>query len=331
MAKEIAFAKRVKTEIATNSYDTEQKKYILSGFIRNGATFSLGKIPSLSLRTEIASVAKLLYACLKDAYSLEPTIHYEKVTRFGRGLVYLVTVEDPKLYEVMENLEVLKDGFERMTPSEGLHRKNFKYLCIGCFLANGSVNNPSSSKTSYFLEMAFTDKADAMSIKRKLLSFREEKTMSFKYIKRREKYVLYLKKSDQISVFLSFIGASEAMFEYENARILKDDMNITNRQANCDAANYSKSVKTAKKDIEDIDLVLSHTPINLFDEKAKAVILARKEKNELNYRELALYLTEEVGINITKSGVVHILTSIREKAEAYRREEKFSSEDKAEN
>ena len=69
MAKEIAFAKRVKTEIATNSYDTEQKKYILSGFIRNGATFSLGKTPSLSLRTEIASVAKLLYACLKDAYS----------------------------------------------------------------------------------------------------------------------------------------------------------------------------------------------------------------------------------------------------------------------
>ena len=318
MPKEIPFAKKVKNELASNTYTIEQEKYLLSGFARNGGTFSFGKVPSLVLRSEIAPVAKLLYNCLKDLYGLDPVIQYEKVTRFGRGLVYLVQVEDERLYQIMEELEILKDGFERMVPAEGLHKRNFKYLCIGCFLANGSVNNPSSSKTSYFLEMAFTDKADANTIRRKLLSFKEEKTMTFKYIKRREKYVLYLKKSDQISVFLSYIGAMDAMFEYENARIMKDDMNIANRQANCDAANFSKTVKTAMKDIEDIDLVLKYNPIGLFDKKVQTVMKARKDKTEYNYRELAEYITSLGDIEITKSGVVHILTSIRQKAEEIR-------------
>ena len=108
------------------------------------------------------------------------------------------------------------------------------------------------------------------------------------------------------------------MFQYENARIIKDDMNTENRISNCDAANYAKSIKTAQKDIEDIDLVLSKKPISLFEEKARAVIETRKAKPELNYRELAEYISEEKGIAITKSGVVHILTSIRDQADKFR-------------
>lgn len=322
MAKEIAFARKVKSELAQNEYNLNEKKYILSGFVRNGGVFTIGKNPTLVIHTEIAPVAKLLYSCIKDVYSLNPTIRYEKVTRFGRGLVYLVEVEDESLYSIMEDLEILHDGFERMVPTTSLYKKNLKAFCIGCFLANGSVNNPSSTKTSYFLEMAFTDKDDALSLKRKLLSFREEKTMSFKYIKRRDKYVLYLKKSDQISVFLSYINATEAMFEYENARIMKDDINTANRQANCDAANYSKTVNTALKDIEDIKLVLHSTSINLFDEKSQLVIKARMENKEMNYRELASYISENSDIQITKSGVVHILSSIREKATKIRNSSK---------
>lgn len=326
MAKEIAFAKKVKNEIASNSYEPGEKKYILSGFVRNGGSFSLGKTPSLTLHTEIASVAKLLYSSLQEVYGLNPDIKYEKITRFGRGLCYEISVEDKRLYDVMDDLEILKDGFERTTPSKALHKKNLKFFCIGCFLANGSVNNPSSLKTSYFLEMAFTDKADALALKRKLLSFKEEKTMAFKYIKRRDKYVIYLKKSDQISVFLSFIGAAELMFEYENARIMKDDINTVNRQNNCDAANFSRTMKAAEKDIEDIKLVLSTYPINLFDPKTQAVLYARMEKKEYNYRELAEYITMQGEFSISKSGVVHVLSSIRMKANQARIEKKHQEE-----
>lgn len=318
MATEIAFARKVKEELANNSYTIDEKKYILSGFARNGGTFSIGKEPVLVLHTEIGSVAKLLYSCLKEVYKLNPEIDYQKVNRFGKRLVYVVHAQDKSLYHVMEDLEILKDGFERIPPKEGLYIKNLKYLCIGCFLANGSVNNPSSSKTSYFLEMAFTDQNDAQVIRRKLVSFKKERTMSFKSIKRREKYVLYLKKSDQIAVFLSYIGAMETMLNYENARITKDDINLENRTTNCDMANYKKTIQTAQKDIDDIQYILKTTPITLFDEKTQAVMKIRQQFPEYNYNELARYLSEELNIPITKSGISHILTSIREKAKEQR-------------
>ncbi len=318
MNNELPFAKQVKNEIALNSYTDEQKKFILSGFARTSGSFSIGKRPSLTLHTELASVAKLLFSCLKDVYSLSPNIIYEKVKRFHQGLVYSVQVEDAQLYKVMEDLEIFKDGLERIPPSEGLKRKNLKYLIIGSFLANGSVNNPSSKKTSYFLEMAFSDKGDSLAIKKKLNTFKEERTMSFKYIKRRDKHVLYLKKSDQISVFLSYIGSTEAMFEFENVRILKDDINNSNRLSICDSANYGKTLSASKKDIEDINFLLKYKHINLFDDKTKAVINKRLEMKDANYRELAEAISD-TGITITKSGVFHILQGLRKQAEELRK------------
>ncbi len=319
MAKSL-FAKSVKEEIAQHEYTKEEMKYILSGFARNGALFSVGAVPSLTLKTKLAATAKLLYNCLKTCYDLSPSFVYEKTSKFGQGLIYLVTVSDEKLYDVMEDLEIFTDGgFTRIPPKEGIRTKNIQYLVIGSFLANGSINNPSSSKTSYFAEMAFTSKEDAMAIKHKLNSFKNEKTMDFKYIKRREKDVLYLKKSDQIAVFLLMIGATQAMFDFENARLEKEDINNSNRLSICDSANYAKTVKSAQRDIEAINYLLKFKPISLFDTKTQAVINARLKFSELNYREIAAYINDENNIAITKSGVVHILTSLREEAEKYKR------------
>lgn len=318
--EELNFAKRVKNELANNFYSVQQKKYILSGFIRNGGVFTLSKIPQLTLKTELAAVAKLLFNCLKDVYDLDVEIKYEEKIKFNKGIVFNVNVSSERLYQILEDLEILKDGYERLTPNEGLHKKNLQYLCIGCFLANGSVNNPKTSKTSYFLEMAFTSLNDANAILKKLNEYKEEKTMTFKYIQRRDKHVLYIKKSDQISVFLSYIGAIEAMFEFENARIQKEDLNISNRLTICDTANYKKTIDRAKQDIEDIDYLLKFVPINNLDLKTQKVIEIRKKFPDYNYRELADELCENYSIEITKSGIVHILMNIREKVEKLKAE-----------
>lgn len=313
--KNISFARQIKEELTTIEYTPEEKKYILSGFIRNGGLFSFGKPPSLELHTEDALIAKLIYSCLKDCYQLSPTIRYEKIARFGRGLTYLITVSSPALDDMMADLEILEDGFLRISPKEGLHRKNLRFLLIGCFLANGSVNNPNSKKTSYFAEMAFSDKADAMAIKHKLDTFKDERTMSFHYILRRDKHVLYLKKSDQITVFLSYLGATQSMFDFENARMVKDDINTINRLNICDTANFQKSVATGQKDIQAINTVLKYKHLEFFDHKSRAVIESRLAMPEANYRELSEYVTKHYDIPISKSGVVHILRNIRDKAE----------------
>lgn len=311
MASDINFAKQVKNELTSQKYTIEQKKAILTGFIRSSGTLSLGKVPTLHLRTEIASVAKLIFSAFNDCYEITSKIAYENMTRFRKGIAYQITITSAALNQILEELEVIEDGFERMPLKETLKNKYFKYLLVGYFLASGSINNPSLSKTSYFLEMAFNDKKDAQAIKRKLCSFKEERTMNFKMIERRNKFVLYLKRSDQISVFLSFIGAHESMFAFENARIMKEDININNRLTICDTANYGKTISVSQKDIEDINLLLQHKPLSLFDEKTQMLINMRLEYKDANYRELAEKMTEK-GIKITKSGVYHILNNIRE-------------------
>lgn len=318
--EEMNFAKRVKIELAKNSYDINQQKFILSGFIRNGGVFTLSKIPTLTLKSELYDVALLLSDCLKQVYNLNTEIKYEKEIKFNRGTVYNVVVKGEKLYQILEDLEILKDGFERLVPNKGLLRKNLQFLCIGCFLANGSVNNPTTAKTSYFLEMAFTNVEDAKAILKKLNEYKEEKTMAFKYIQRREKHVLYIKKSDQISVFLSFVGAVGAMFEFENARIQKEDLNINNRLTICDTANLKKTIDRATQDIELINYLLKYVPLNNLDLKTQKVIDIRLNNPDLNYREMAEKLTEEEGIEITKSGIVHILINIRERVEKLKSE-----------
>ena len=320
-AGEVSFTQQVKNELSVGSYTLEEKKLILSGFIRNGAVFSIGNHPSLERRTEIASVCKVIYSSLKEVYHRSPQITYEKKTRFKKGVVYRISVSDRRLYERREELEIFKDGIERIAPKECLHRKNFPFFLIGCFLSNGSVNNPSSNRTSYYLERAFTDKGDALAVKKKLLSFKEEKSRNFKYIKRREKHVLYLKRSDQISVFLSYLGANEGRFAFENARISKEERNINNRLSICDSANYSRSLTSAARDIDDLTLLLKVKPISLFEEKTKAVIEKRRSRKEANYREIAESLNKD-GIQISKSGVVHIRSSLRGQAEEVRKRRK---------
>lgn len=309
---EISFARKIKEELASITYSKEEEKYILSGFIRNGGMFSFGKRSYLDLRTEDALIAKLLFVCLKDCYELSPELKYENVRRFGKDiLVYQVYAEDQKIEEMLLDLEVLQDGFIRMPIKNGLHLKNFPFLLVGCFLANGSINNPNVNNTSYFVEMAFTNKNDAMAIKHKIDTFKGDKAMNFKYILRRDKHILYLKKSDSIATFLQYIRAIDGMFEFEKARMARDSINNINRMTICDAANYRRSADSLKRDIDAIEKALKIKRLESFDEKTRYVIKARTENKNLNYRELADYLNEQYNLQITKSGVVHIMRNIR--------------------
>ena len=79
--------------------------------------------------------------------------------------------------------------------------------------------------------------------------FRNEKNMDSKMIARRNKFVVYIKKADQIANFLAVVNASSSMLQFENVRIEKDFINSDNRYQICYNANYQKT-----KDRRDVDL-----------------------------------------------------------------------------
>ncbi|MDY3907416.1 MAG: DNA-binding protein WhiA, partial [Candidatus Enterosoma sp.] len=301
MDKTVAFARNVKEELLKKEYTGEEKRMILSGFLLNCAKISSSS-PYLTIKSEIANCIQFFYKVLKDEYGIEGYIHFKKNSNLKKSMYYYLSIKEEKIFDILSKEDIFSQG--EMKVSSSLKGKRFKFYLIGLFLSSGSVNNPYSNKTSYFLEISFVKKDDVSVILKKLNSFKNEKTMNFKMIQRRGRYIIYLKKSDQISVFLSYIGATTCMFEFENARIERDDINTINRLTICDLSNMKKSLKVAKEDIKLIDTLLSIKPMSLFDDKTQYVIKTRKDNPEMNFREIASYICENYNVQITKSGVV---------------------------
>ena len=309
----INFAKQVKEEISLINFSVDQKKALLSGFVRNGCTVNILK-KEIIVKTEISLVAKLIYNSFKEIYNIAPQIICYKKIHFGQGTIYSVEIQSENIFQILKELEILDDSFQNITVNKYLDDKYFESFIIGCFLSCGSINNPKSKKTSYYLEMALSNYNDSQVIIDKFNTFKEERTLSFKYIERRSRHVIYIKKSDQISVFLSFIEATQSMFDFENARILKEDINIANRLNICDMANFSRTISTSSKDIELIDKLLKVKDLQDFSLKEQAVIKTRKKYKEANYRELSLLIEKEYSLSLSKSTIARILSAIREEA-----------------
>ena len=99
---------------------------------------------------------------------------------------------------------------------------------------------------------------------------------------------------------------------FEAIRIYRDHKNKTNRLNNCEQANMDKVFMTANKQINDIEKLYELDMVDLLDEKVKTVIEYRMKYKESSYKELGEIMSFETGTEITKSGLNHRFSKIRE-------------------
>ena len=160
--------------------------------------------------------------------------------------------------------------------------------------------------TDYHFEISFKNKACAEYI----LNLLSVLDFTPKLLKRKNNntYIVYFKESEQISMFLSIIETSKALFEFEDIRIKKDMKNNINRNINCETANLSKIIEASYKQLEAIDKIKKYGMYNSLDEKLKYTASLREK-----YREESLdYIASKTnGKNkITKSGLKHRLDKL---------------------
>lgn len=115
----------------------------------------------------------------------------------------------------------------------------------GAFLGIGSMSNP---EKGYHLEFVCSDTGQAEQLVETLLVYE----IKARVVARKKYQVVYIKESEEISTLLNVIGAHISLMNLENLRILKDMRNAINRKVNCEAANITKTVNAATKQIEDI-------------------------------------------------------------------------------
>lgn len=151
----------------------------------------------------------------------------------------------------------------------------------GAFLAGGSVTDPGKG---YHLELATTHQAVARETE---LIVREVMDFAPKTAARGGAQVLYLKQSEQISDFLTCLGAPVAAMGIMEARLEKELNNKVNRRCNCDDANTSKVVEAAQEQLAVIRVLRERGILESLPEKLKQAAIAREQNPSGSLTELA--------------------------------------------
>lgn len=174
----------------------------------------------------------------------------------------------------------------------------------GAFLCLGSMSDP---RKGYHLEFVCEQEAQAVQIQQVVYSF----DIEAKIVRRKKYYVVYLKEGSGIVDLLNVMGAHLSLMLLENLRVEKEVRNSINRQVNCEAANITKTVNAANKQIDDILLLQKHYGLSNLPEPLRQMAETRLEYPESSLQELGRYLNPPVG----KSGVNHRLRKLSEMAE----------------
>ena len=305
----MSFSIEVKEEIARYEFsNNDEKKALLSSLARINGTMSMGNGGViLEIRSENAKIAKLLFMLIKDLYNVDARILVAKKMKLKKNNVYLVQVKNKGL-EILEDLEIYKNGKLDHNPTKDIlkNSNDIRAYIMGSFLASGSVNDPSSKH--YHLEITTHSDKHADFLVKMISKF----DLQPKIIKRRNVYVVYIKKSEEISDFLRIINATNSVLDFEEERINKDYWNSNNRLNICELSNEVKTIKSANTQLEYIDKIYAHYKEYLLDEKDKKIVNIRKNNPEANLQEIADIFNSLYGTNVSKSGINHRLRKIKE-------------------
>ena len=151
----------------------------------------------------------------------------------------------------------------------------------GAFLAGGSVTDPSKG---YHMELNTTHQSVA---REGFILIQEAAGFAPKMAARGGGQVLYLKQSDLISDYLTFLGAPVAAMGIMEAKLEKELNNNVNRRCNCDDANISKVVEAAQEQLNAIRVLHERGMMEQLPAKLQQAAFAREKNPEASLTELA--------------------------------------------
>ena len=310
MRSKNSFTSQVKEELVSNAYPSNDRlRALLSAYIRiNGSLVFRHKRTLLQLNMENAKIAQFIYRNINDIYNTKADLIVKEKKNFSQSKSYMIEIDESS-EEIMDDLEI---SFMEGKISKNIVKNDdtISGYLAGAFLAAGSVNSPVTS--NYHLEIALNSENYAKWLA-KLFAKYKNSNIEPKITTRRDQYVLYFKKSDQISNFLIMRGAVSSCLEFEDVRADRDLNNSYNRLTNMDTANMKRTIETGQRQAEEIRIIDQYLGIdNLGNIKERELCHLRLENETASLQELADMMSEKFKKTITKSNINHLFRSIHE-------------------
>lgn len=307
----MSFAAQTKKELTMIEADTCCERAELSALIRmNGSVSVSSRKVVLDISTENAAIARRIYSLVKKHFEVHTELLVRKKMRLKKNNVYIVRIPT-KVQEILSELRIVSEGF---VFNLGIDKEIIKKPCCkrsylrGAFLAGGSVNNPEGS--SYHLEISSMYEEHCAA----LVELANKFELNARCIERKKGFVFYIKEGEKIIELLNIIGAHQALFKFEDVRIMRDMRNSVNRIVNCETANLNKTIGAAVRQIDNIKLLQKEIGLNNLPDKLREVAEIRLQHPDMNLKEVG----EMLKGTVSKSGVNHRLRKIDELAEKIR-------------
>jgi len=307
----MSFAAQTKKELTLIETDACCEKAELSALIRmNGAVQLSNRKVILDISTENAAIARRIYTLVKKMFAAHTELLVRKKMRLKKNNVYIVRIP-VKVQEILSELRIVSEGFMF---NQGIDKDIIRKSCCkrsylrGAFLAGGSVNNPEGS--SYHLEISCMYEEHCQA----LVGLANKAGLNARCIERKKGFIFYMKEGEKIIELLNIIGAHQALFKFEDVRIMRDMRNSVNRIVNCETANLNKTIGAAVRQIDNIKLLQKEIGLESLPEKLREVAEIRLLHPDMNLKEVGELLKGKV----SKSGVNHRLRKIDEIAEKLR-------------
>ena len=141
----MSFTSIVKNEVSKLETIDSENISELSALVRNIGTYG----DSIKITTENASVARRIYALVKDIYDISSKVSVRKGYNFNRNLFYVLEIKQ-KCDLILNDLSILDEGIYLSVPKNYVvdDSELTRAYLRGLFLAVGSVNDPKKSHTN---------------------------------------------------------------------------------------------------------------------------------------------------------------------------------------
>ena len=267
---------------------------------------------AVTITASEAPTVRRYFAMLKRFYGIIGQIRAISGDTLNNQTRYQLAVPEDEALELLRGLELLDEsglfGLRALPVDETVRYSCCKKAFVrAAFTMCGAISHPDRD---YHIEIAAPSEALAGFIADQLATFDIEARVS----SRKQKYVVYLKRAEDISDMLSLLGASKAMMAFENVRVKKEVSNRVNRQLNCDNSNINRSMNAAEAQIRDIRYIDGELGLDRLPKSLREMAFCRANNPEMPLAELGELMDPPLG----KSGVNARLRRIAAIAEKLR-------------
>lgn len=312
----MSFAGETKNELSR--LDPEKKCCQLAeiaGFLRVSGSIRLaggGKFKIVTA-TDNAAVARHYKKLIKEYFNVETALEIGDAQGPKKGHIYMLTI-DPEMHseQILRETGILLVREGNNFISDGIYATLIRSKCCkksylrGVFMGSGTMNDPSRG---YHLELVCATQTLANDLKKLINSFVD---LNAKIVKRKDKYIVYMKSAENICDTLSIMGANAQRLIFDEVVLNKDIVNATVRLTNCDNANTDRTLDASSRQIAAIKKIEELRGLDFLPPKLRVAAQLRLEYPEASLIQLG----EMMDPPMKKSGINNRFKKINEIADS---------------